>query len=177
MTTIKRYPHITGLIGDEGENAATLAVAAVLDPSPNYPDCARITVGHARSSECSDKGACLAGDPDTIDRLADTLRQAAADVRAALATGRGESKPPAPIPALWFTADGGGPDSLALQLHPFPAEMDGAIPAWLGIRVRAGDLPTAFNAAPLIDGGFNLDRASAAELHAQLGAWLEAHRE
>jgi hypothetical protein len=34
-----------------------------------------------------------------------------------------------------------------------------------------------FNAGPLIDGGFNFDRASAAELHRQLGAWLEANRE
>lgn len=79
------------------------------------------------------------------------------------------------IPVLWFDARGCGPDELALELHPFPAEavMGGIIPAVLGIRVRAGDL--VIGAGPLVDGGFNLHRDGAAELHRQLGAWLEAN--
>lgn len=75
------------------------------------------------------------------------------------------------IPALWFDAKGCGPDELALQLHPFASEMDGEIPASLGIRVRAGEL--VIGAGPLVDGGFNLHRDQVAELHRQLGAWLE----
>lgn len=76
------------------------------------------------------------------------------------------------IPVLWFDSSGRGPDELALELHPFPAELDGKIPAFLGIRVRAGDI--VIGASALVDGGFNLGREQATELHRQLGAWLGA---
>jgi hypothetical protein len=84
-----------------------------------------------------------------------------------------DDRKPDTIPVLWFDSRGCGPDELALDLHPFPAELDGAIPATLGIRVRAGDI--VIGAGPLVDGGFNLHRDCAAELHRQLGAWLEAN--
>ena len=83
-----------------------------------------------------------------------------------------------PIPALWFDAKGYGPSELALQLHPFAAEKDGAIPASLGLRIRmdqhefgAMAMP---NAAVLIDSGFNLGREQVYELHRALGEWLAA---
>jgi hypothetical protein len=38
----KAYPHVTGLYGNEGENPGALAIHAVLDPSPNYPEVGRI---------------------------------------------------------------------------------------------------------------------------------------
>jgi hypothetical protein len=74
------------------------------------------------------------------------------------------------IPVLWFDRRGCGPDELELELAPFAAEKDGAIPATLGLRVRAGEL--VIGAEPLVDGGFNLARGQVAELHEQLGAWL-----
>jgi hypothetical protein len=76
------------------------------------------------------------------------------------------------IPVLWFDNRGCGPDHLALELHPFPAELGGRISACLGLRVRAGDL--AIGAAGLIDGGFNLGREQVAALHRALGAWLDS---
>lgn len=78
------------------------------------------------------------------------------------------------IPVLWFGPQGTGPDELALQLHPFPAELDGRIPASLGIRVRGGEI--VIGAAAMVDGGFNLGREQVAELHRQLGAWLEDNK-
>lgn len=76
------------------------------------------------------------------------------------------------IPALWFNSKGHGPDELALELHPFAAEEDGAIPASLGIRVRVDGL--VIQAGPLVDGGFNMHRNQVDELHRQLGEWLAA---
>ncbi len=74
------------------------------------------------------------------------------------------------VPVLWFDAKGRGPDELAFQLHPFPAERDGAIPASLGIRVRAGEL--VIGAGSLVDGGFNLGREQVETLYRLLGQWL-----
>lgn len=42
-----------------------------------------------------------------------------------------DDKKPDTIPVLWFDAKGCGPDELALELHPFPSELDGRIPAFL----------------------------------------------
>jgi hypothetical protein len=75
------------------------------------------------------------------------------------------------IPVLWFGPSGCGPDELALQLHPFAAEFDGEVPASLGIRVRGGEI--MFGVGAMVDGGFNLSREAAADLHRQLGEWLE----
>ena len=77
------------------------------------------------------------------------------------------------IPVLWFDRRGNGPDELALELHNFPSDLEGRIPAYLGIRVRAGEI--VIGAGPLVDGGFNLHRDQVADLHRQLGAWLEAN--
>jgi hypothetical protein len=74
------------------------------------------------------------------------------------------------IPVLWFTANGCGPDELALELHPFAPDMGGAIPAFLGIQVRAHGI--TFSSRELVGGGFNLHREQAEELHRQLGEWL-----
>lgn len=78
------------------------------------------------------------------------------------------------IPVLWFTAQGMGPSELALQLHPFPSEMEGRIPAALGIRVRSAPDGLVF-VSDMVGGGFNLHRDQVAELHKQLGEWLAAN--
>ena len=77
------------------------------------------------------------------------------------------------IPVLWFDSRGRGPDELALELRPFKAERDGAIPPFLGLRVRAGAL--VIGAAEMVDGGFLLGRETVVELHRRLGDWLEAN--
>lgn len=83
------------------------------------------------------------------------------------------------IYALWFDRQGMGPDCLRLQLHPFSSEMDGAIPASLSIRVMVDEnnpVMMMASSALMIDGGLNLSKETAAELHRQLGAWLESVR-
>jgi len=77
------------------------------------------------------------------------------------------------IPVLWFDRRGCGPDQFAIELHPFPAELEGKIPAHLGLRVRAGD--AVIVGGDLIDGGFYIGREQAEQLHHGLGAWLEAN--
>lgn len=82
-----------------------------------------------------------------------------------------QTKPdPDRIPVLWFNSRGCGPDELALELHPFPAEFGGRIPAYLGLRVRGDGL--VIGAGALVDGGFNLGREQVEQLHRALGAWL-----
>lgn len=78
----KLYPPVEGLRGDSGENPGTLAIVAVLDPSPHYPDCGRIIVGSPETSE-SDVAQFSCG-PEVAVRLAATLEQAAADVDVAI---------------------------------------------------------------------------------------------
>jgi hypothetical protein len=83
----KLYPHVTGVLGDDGENPGVLAVTAVLDPSPNYPSDGRIIVGSPTRSDVLPGylpnlgGFCMgiAG----AERLIATLKQAISDVRAA----------------------------------------------------------------------------------------------
>jgi hypothetical protein len=75
------------------------------------------------------------------------------------------------IPALWFDRDGCGPDHFGLHLKPVKPDMGGAIPAALGILVRAGDL--VIKGGAMVDGGFYLHREEVAELHKQLGEWLK----
>jgi hypothetical protein len=87
MMNARRYEHVTGLYGDSGENAGALAVHAVLDPSPNYPEDGRIIVGSPASTPTipgyiPNLGG-FNGGPDAIERLASTLQQAVHDVRAA----------------------------------------------------------------------------------------------
>jgi hypothetical protein len=82
----KLYPPVVGLRGDGGENEATLVAIAVLDPSPNYPDCGRIIVGSP--TMCVAAGEADIGgwsaSPESAVRVAETLLAAAADVDAAL---------------------------------------------------------------------------------------------
>lgn len=83
-----------------------------------------------------------------------------------------------PIHVLWFTRSGGGPDEMFLELQPLKELRDGSrlvAPPTLGLRVRAGEL--VILGAALIDGGFQMDRAQAQNLHDQIGAWLAEHPE
>lgn len=77
------------------------------------------------------------------------------------------------IHALWFDSQGRGPDEFVLELQPFRSQLDGRIPGSLGLRVRVGGF--VINGAKMIDGGFNFHRDQVAELHRQLGAWLEVN--
>lgn len=88
MSKTKCYPHVTGLYGDQGENPSALAIHAVLDPSPNYPENGRIIVGSPATTptipgHIPNLGG-FNGGPAAIERLASTLLEAARDVRAAI---------------------------------------------------------------------------------------------
>jgi hypothetical protein len=76
-----------------------------------------------------------------------------------------------PIPVLWFDSRGCGPDEFRIQLHDFPPDALAGGEPHLGIRVRAGGL--VIGAAAMVDGGFYLGREQSADLHRQLGEWLE----
>lgn len=180
MSNNKHYTPIEGLIGDCGENQATIAVAVVLEPSPDYPSCVRIIVGHARRSECSDNGGGFSGDPAAIRRLARTLNQAADDVDAAL----GVTPDPAKlICAAWTDAEGTGPDVVSLALKDFPAkEIEHAFSSpemHRSIHIIVQAVPDegycSSSAMAMLDGGLALRPDAAAELHRQLGAWLAKH--
>ncbi len=75
--------------------------------------------------------------------------------------------------ALWFDAEGCGPDGFQIEMHEFPADMGGRIPAWLGLRVRAAGL--VIMGADSTDGGFNIDRDQVARLHDLFSRWLVAN--
>lgn len=85
-----------------------------------------------------------------------------------------KTEKPAQIPVLWFDSQGRGPDEFRLELHPFPADADGIDERTLGIRVRANGF--VIRGSDLVDGGFYVDRATIAELHKQLGAWLASEK-
>lgn len=94
----KRYPHVTGVYGDNGENPSALAITAVLDPSDNYPEAGRIIVGSPTATPgiegyIPNLGG-FNGGPDAIERLAATLNQAARDVRAVIDAGQDTVAPP-----------------------------------------------------------------------------------
>lgn len=80
MSRRETYPLIRGLMVDEGSRELTLSVVAVLDPSPNYPDSARIIVGSTAESEAQ---LSFHGSPESMRRLARTLLEAADDADAA----------------------------------------------------------------------------------------------
>ncbi len=88
----KMYPHVTGILGDEGENQGVLAVHAVLDPSPNFPDEARIIVGSPAKSEAlpgylPNLGGFAMGIAGA-ERLIATLQRAISDIRIATGTSK-----------------------------------------------------------------------------------------
>jgi hypothetical protein len=89
MDKSKLYPHIDGVLGDDGENPGVLAVVAVLTPGSSYPDWGRIIVGSPESSDLiegyiPDLGGFSCG-VDAAERLIATLQQAVNDVRVAVA--------------------------------------------------------------------------------------------
>jgi hypothetical protein len=91
VSKTKCYPHVTGIYGDQGENPSALAIHAVLDPSPNYPENGRIIVGSPATTPTipgyiPNLGG-FNGGPAAIERLASTLLEAARDVRAAMGSG------------------------------------------------------------------------------------------
>ena len=82
----KLYPHITGVLGNEGETPGVLAVHAVLDPSPHCPDEARIIIGSPKASDrmagpLPDLGGCGMSIA-AAQRLIATLQCAIRDIQA-----------------------------------------------------------------------------------------------
>lgn len=96
----RRYPHVTDVYGDGGENESAIAVMVVLDESEHYPECARIIVGSpTRTPTINGYIPNLGGfscGPDAAERLIATLQQAVRDVRAAMGKQASpvESAPP-----------------------------------------------------------------------------------
>lgn len=80
MKQHETYPLVSGLFVDEGSRELTLSVVAVLDPSPNYPDSARVIVGSTAASEAQ---LSFHGSPEAMRMLARTLLEAADDADAA----------------------------------------------------------------------------------------------
>lgn len=105
------YPHVTGVFGDQGENEGVLAVMAILDPSPHYPDNGRIIVGSPTETPSiggyiPDLGGFsmgLAG----AERLIAVLQRAVTDIRTA--TGQAG--------ALTAASDDGIIDNSAAELQ------------------------------------------------------------
>lgn len=70
------------------------------------------------------------------------------------------------IPALYFDADGLGPDHVYLEV--FPIRGDEVMKPAVSLRVRAGE----FVMRAQIDGGYFMERAQVAALYQALGEWL-----
>jgi hypothetical protein len=97
LRTSKLYPHITGVRGNDGEDPGVLAVCAELDPSPYYPEDARIIVGSPQKSDAMpgalpDLGGFSTGIAGALAIIA-TLQQAIADIRAALRPAESQPQP------------------------------------------------------------------------------------
>lgn len=77
------------------------------------------------------------------------------------------------IYALYFDKDGNGPTVLQVDPHAF----DDLHPPKLGLQFHFHKAAGNFNVndAPIGAGLFFNRRADVAELHKQLGAWLDAH--
>lgn len=73
----------------------------------------------------------------------------------------------AKISALYFDAEGLGPDHVYLEA--FPIRGDEIMPAALSLRVRAGE----FVMRAQVDGGYFMQREQVQALHKALGAWLD----
>jgi hypothetical protein len=102
--------------------------------------------------------------------------------RSAASLGRSSDSP---TPVLWFDSAGCGPSDLMLRLHDFsPSASELArnprARRSLGIRIRPNERATAIihndTAAKMVDSGFLLLAEQVSDLHAKLGAWLEAGR-
>lgn len=83
-----------------------------------------------------------------------------------------------PVPALFFDEQGRGPNETALEIRTVRGEPSFKPPIQdaMGLGVvplrGPGEFSMIFNVTL---GGFLLDRESAAQLHARIGAWLAAH--
>lgn len=79
------------------------------------------------------------------------------------------------IYALYFDADGNGPT----VLHVKPYAFDDLKPQALGLQLELSKGVGNFNMnnAPIGAGLFFTRRENVAELHRQLGVWLDAHPE
>lgn len=94
----KTYPHVTGIRGDEGESPTALAVTAVLDPSPHYPDEGRIIMGSPTRPDrpVPDFLSCVDGCSMSVaaaEDLIDILGRAVSDIRAATSTSKVDVRP------------------------------------------------------------------------------------
>lgn len=75
----------------------------------------------------------------------------------------------AKVPALYFDADGLGPDHVYIEV--FPLRGDDVMPDSLSLRVRGA----GFVLRAQLDGGYFMQRAQIEALHEALGAWLKEH--
>ena len=80
----------------------------------------------------------------------------------------------APTPALFFDKDGCGPSYTALEVTNLRGS-PGQFPDSMGLRVLRDPSGPGLIFTDALDGGFMMDRASAADLHTRIGAWLAAH--
>jgi hypothetical protein len=88
----RKLTHLRGFYGDGGENEGVLAVTAVLDPSPHYPDVGRIIVGSPSTSPLIEAYLPNLGgfscSPDALERLIAVLQRTLADVRVVIDSTR-----------------------------------------------------------------------------------------
>ncbi len=79
--------------------------------------------------------------------------------------------------ALFFTAQGNGPDAVSLWVHPMREIVDGGevvAPRTLGLRVGpADDFPLMYSRA----GGYQMEEAAVRALRDAFTAWLDAPRD
>lgn len=165
MATCKRYPHITGIHGDGGENEGALAVTALLDPGPNLPECARIIVGSPRRTPTidgyiPDLGGFLCG-PDAAERLIATLQDAVRDVRAAIGQVPAPSGPLAHATRL--EADKAECDRINLESM---AHIQGLEMQLRFLRLECGNRKAALAVACELIGSLQVERASNAQAFA-----------
>ncbi len=78
--------HLAGILVDGGQTRSVLAVSANIDPSPHFPDSARIVVGAPEQSPLMEGGiprttGGFAMDLETAEGLVSTVQQAINDVR------------------------------------------------------------------------------------------------
>lgn len=105
------------------------------------------------------------------------------EIRGRMADGLNAIREDAPIYVRWFDGHG-GPTHLQLRIEPAGVTLPSTSP-WIvlgvvgvdsGDEMTGDDIATIPEHAALMDGGFAISRDDVAELHRQLGVWLEALR-
>lgn len=135
MIKTKTYPHVTGVRGDEGESPTALAVTAILDPSPEWPEEARIVLGSPTTPDRQVPGfvSCVNGGSMSVaaaENLIDVLGRAVSDIRAATNTTRVDVKPFVERLAGFLRIgrmDSSGRRSLWMRMHPGGGGVDPSI--------------------------------------------------